>query len=171
MGVGRLIVWDFDVVEDHNIPNQMYPKSAIGTFKVDAFKEMIESFSDTEVIAHNSEFCVDEMDGADVLYLCVDSMSARASIHNEAKHLVDYVIDTRMSGIMFDVIVLNEDSTFYSDDDVAPVPCTEKAIIYNVFGVSSIAARLLGDYANGKPIDDRHLIFDYNNFILISVEK
>src|SRR3954469_26048634 len=41
MGVTDLTVYDFDSVEDHNLPNQLYPVEALGTPKSKALGEEI----------------------------------------------------------------------------------------------------------------------------------
>ena len=41
LGVANIHVWDFDKVEEHNIPNQVFSLSDIGKFKGEALKEIV----------------------------------------------------------------------------------------------------------------------------------
>ena len=50
IGIGKIIAVDGDVLEEHNIGNQVYRKNQIGKSKVDALKEIIGEISDTKVI-------------------------------------------------------------------------------------------------------------------------
>jgi len=47
--IGRIIVVDNDVLEKHNIGNQVYRKDQVGMSKVDALREIIGEYSDTKV--------------------------------------------------------------------------------------------------------------------------
>jgi molybdopterin/thiamine biosynthesis adenylyltransferase len=50
IGIGRIIAVDNDVLEEHNIFNQIYQKKQIGKGKVIALKEIFNGISETEFI-------------------------------------------------------------------------------------------------------------------------
>jgi molybdopterin/thiamine biosynthesis adenylyltransferase len=95
-----LVLWDFDIIESHNLPNQMFLPSQIGMNKAEALKEVVEMFNpliSVEVHAHACESSdLREVDG--FIFLLVDSFKAR---HQLAKGLLfskrnNWVIETRM---------------------------------------------------------------------------
>jgi molybdopterin/thiamine biosynthesis adenylyltransferase len=50
IGIGKIIIVDSDVLEEHNIGNQVYLKTHIGMSKVDALKEIISEINSTRVV-------------------------------------------------------------------------------------------------------------------------
>ena len=55
MGWHNFQVWDLDIVESHNLPNQIYNLKDIGSKKVDAFEKHIKRFNPSaKVIKHDS---------------------------------------------------------------------------------------------------------------------
>lgn len=167
MGARDISVYDDDVLEEHNISNQTYPYSAVGKSKVDAMADMImymEGFpidpNQEKYTGCNSPFVI-----------CgVDSMEARIEIFNEHLSFANkYYIDARMGGeqmVIYSIDLEDKDdvefyrSTLHSDEDALPIPCTEKAIIYNTMGIAShicasIKRRIMGE---GQV---RQLIYDF----------
>lgn len=100
MGFHNFRVWDGDVVEAHNLPNQAYDVSHIGKLKVDALKEVLERFNpQIKVETHPYFFTrehVGELDGP--LILTVDTMKARKEVGEVAKlnPMVSRVFETRL---------------------------------------------------------------------------
>jgi adenylyltransferase/sulfurtransferase len=86
IGIGKIIVIDNDVLEDHNIGNQVYRKSQIGKSKVDALKEIIEEINGTRVVGvkgkvQNVDF---EKLNPDVFFGNFDNHGARFLLNYEA---------------------------------------------------------------------------------------
>jgi hypothetical protein len=97
LGVERLRVWDFDKVEEHNIANQLYGNQHIGQFKVDALKEIVESYTGTKIEAKNQKVETEEL--ADVVFLLTDTMASRKEIWDSSiryKIRTKVMIETRM---------------------------------------------------------------------------
>lgn len=147
-GLHDITVYDFDVVEEHNIPNQFYPLSAVGVPKVEALKELIKSFEGIDISCVERAFTdVDTADG--VIVSAVDSMEARKLIFNSVYRnpRAKVLIDARMGGQQIEIYTCNlrsaEDKKAYiktlkSDDEVSDARCTEKAIIYNVLVIAGL---------------------------------
>ncbi len=79
IGIGKIIVSDFDILENRNIGNQMYKKYHMGFSKPDAITEIIQSIGNTKVTAirekvQNINF--DEID-ADIFLGNFDNHGAR----------------------------------------------------------------------------------------------
>lgn len=96
LGVKNLHCWDFDVVEEHNIANQVYGEEAVGSPKVDALHELIMFDTGLEVTAHN-ERVVDQRLG-NIVFMLPDTMSSRKEIWENLKFKpeLEFLIETRM---------------------------------------------------------------------------
>lgn len=84
MGFSNINIYDFDVIEEHNIPNQLFKESQIGTAKVTAMEELYKDFFEEtgrltirsiKINNHNAHAL------SGVVFSCVDSMSARKTIY------------------------------------------------------------------------------------------
>lgn len=101
MGFHSFKVWDADIVESHNLPNQIYDVEHVGMRKVDAFKSVLQRFNpNIKVETHPYFFEASHKllldDGP--LVLTVDTMSARKDIHSafHMNYLVNKVYETRL---------------------------------------------------------------------------
>lgn len=90
MGFENIHVYDFDKVEEHNLPNQMFAEKHIGELKVDAiinaYSDMFEDgMNESRLTVHNQK--IDDGNAhtlSGVVISCVDSMSARKEIYELA---------------------------------------------------------------------------------------
>lgn len=157
MGCEDITLVDFDTVENHNIPNQLYKTSDIGRPKVDAAFDTIKEFTDIEIKNKNEKF--DFKSYKKITVVAVDSMEVRKKIFERSKKdiNVDFLIDVRIGGELMDVysfrpIVVKEareyEKTLFSDEDASPIKCTEKTIVYNVTMVASFVCNYIKKYAN-----------------------
>ncbi len=108
MGFTRFKIWDADVVEDHNLPNQTYDTHHIGWKKVDALEDVLKRFNPAiQVEKHPYFFKAEHKDLLDgPLILTVDTMAARKEIAGcfEGNPMVQKVFETRLG---FDLGELN----------------------------------------------------------------
>ena len=150
MGCQNITVYDDDKVEPHNLPNQMYRVSDLEKFKVDALAEICKDYADVNIKTEQRRVAYDEVTGMNGIVVCaVDSMEVRHELWKGAKYNVSIklYIDSRMSSEFSRTYSLNPtipssiskyEATLVSPDKVLPMPCTNKAIIYNVFMISSL---------------------------------
>ena len=102
-GVGRLIIVDFDRVSESNINRQLFAlKSTVGRLKCDVAAEHIKDVSENcEVIPYpvrygkNAEI---DLSGADYVADCVDDVSAKLALIEEAKRLGVPIISSMGTG-------------------------------------------------------------------------
>ena len=147
LGFKDILVYDFDKVEKHNIPNQFFRMSDVGKFKVDALKEIIVDFTGTKIKAINQKLEKDDMLDLEldtIVIFCVDSMKARKEIYENLKEFPVKLIDTRMGGVGYQIYSLNledeEDKEFYDKTlnyDVMETPCGEKSVIFTILSIAS----------------------------------
>ena len=53
LGITDINVYDFDIVEEHNVPNQLYGIKHVGMPKVEALREIIKEYTGTEIKIKN----------------------------------------------------------------------------------------------------------------------
>ena len=78
LGLTNITVYDFDVVESHNIPNQVYSISQIGQPKVNALYDIIYNTTGTKINVKNEKYTNQRLTG--IVFLMVDSMAERKRI-------------------------------------------------------------------------------------------
>jgi len=99
MGVKNISLFDFDILEKHNLP-RIYgaSKSDIGKYKVDIVKKHINSFSDSTVKVYTNDIQRDsDLTSFDFIFGCIDNHTARDILNTIAfKNAIPY-IDTGTS--------------------------------------------------------------------------
>ncbi len=151
MGVAEMTIFDPDVVEPHNIPNQLFRKSDVDKPKVEALKEIIGLFADTNVIARQEMFSApDDLKG--IVISGVDSMNSRYGIWEALtapKRRVSLYIDARLGGEVVQVFAVRPnfpserkiyEGSLFPDSVAEELPCTARNIIYNGAAVAALIA-------------------------------
>ncbi len=148
IGCQQLTLIDPDIVEDHNLPNQLFPLSDVDNTKVDACKKMVNQFSECSVSVVPEKFngnC--ELSG--IVISGVDTMKARAEIWEKVKFNLEVplYIDGRIGAEIIQVYTIQpsqiEDIELYEkslfpDEEALGLPCTARAIIYTGFTVAGL---------------------------------
>ena len=181
MGFHNFQIWDLDLVENHNLPNQIYENQDIGTRKVDAFERVLHSFNPhIQVTKHpyffESEKHKDLLNGP--LVLTVDTMSARKDIYQSFKYnwKVKKVYETRLG---FDYGELNIidcfspsqleewNSTLLNDNEIPEGPCNLRICTTLVCMVSAYTVHKICDMISHSKKDTEYsyqkkTIFNFN---------
>lgn len=79
LGIGRMTIADFDVLEDHNLENQVYDASDVGKPKVVALKERVRRI-DSQIQVETFQGRIQDLRRPldfDVILGCLDNVSAR----------------------------------------------------------------------------------------------
>lgn len=135
MGLTNIHVWDGDVVEGHNLPNQLYGVEDIGVPKVEALSKIIKRLTDIDIHVHNQFVCKDSEPLGDVVFLLTDSMESRREIYetcikyNPSSKLC---IETRLAATQGRIYAFNPldtieqemwENTLYSDVEAEVSEC------------------------------------------------
>jgi hypothetical protein len=176
MGCSRLTVYDPDIVEAHNLPNQLYRLEDAARPKVEALREVIRAFTGLEIVAIPEAVSEQRLQG--LVISGVDSMAARRAIWNGAiryRSHVELYIDARMGAEVCRIYSIRPadpddvrayELSLYDDAQATEDPCTAQAIIYNVFAISGLIANQVKKYAKGERFD-REIIFDLKTMTLL----
>lgn len=165
MGWHKFRIWDPDVVETHNCPNQAYDIIHVGQKKVDAFEQVLTQFN-PQVTVEKYDCFFTSTDHADLLngpvFVAVDSLSARADIISCLRDnlFVDIVFETRMGFSHAELNILdplndkqidNYLSMLKTDDEVQESACNERIITtLTTIVASSLVHKLCDFYSSSR---------------------
>ena len=108
MGFKKIHLWDFDTIEEHNLPNQNYRYKDIGTLKVKAAHDIIqESITDgtltwRTITVHDEKITEENAYALNgIIFVCVDSMKTRKNIYEwvykYGSNQIELYIEARLS--------------------------------------------------------------------------
>lgn len=146
MGVPNFYLYDDDIVEEHNIPNQVFDRCQIGMKKVEALKQKMEDASPLEkmnIMVYDKKVAAGDVQfkrGLSGAVFCLtDTMSSRTSIFKSFirfNNNVDYYIETRMGAQFLRLYSINpmipEHLAFYE----STLSYTDEQSIESVCGAS-----------------------------------
>ncbi len=156
LGVRTLRLLDFDTVEEHNAPNQMFFREQIGLTKVEALATTIASTSDTNVETFNQRL-EDGIPISPIVISALDSMSARKALWEQVKEQfkIKLFIDGRIGGqnvVLYAARptlpsdIKGYEATLHSDEEGDDLPCTGRAVIDVGFAIGSLITRAVRGY-------------------------
>ena len=159
MGARKVTVFDFDVIEDKNIANQVYPKSAVGKLKVDALWDIAFSYGDCLIDRKRRWSINDAVDG-DIVVVAPDNMDVRKTAWDYYKtRPIKFFLDGRMSAQVYKVYGIDMsnnadkclyEQTLHPQSEAAQERCGEKSIIYTVLQVSGQMLSQVKRYLMGE---------------------
>ena len=152
MGFTNLTVYDDDVVDSHNLPNQMYRLEDLDRLKVAALADLVRSFEGIEIRPMSNRFDGGRLTG--LVVGAVDSMASRQVIWSAVRFdpAVSLFIDARMGGLVSIVRpvrptnagdVRRYEASLHGDDEAIQEACTARAILFTVLALASTIARLV----------------------------
>lgn len=166
LGIRRYILFDPDVVEARNIASQLlYKPDDLYRPKVEVCKEYIHAYGDDEVVVetHQRLFTSKDSVNASLIITAVDSQQARRDIWTaigKMRPKPQLLIDGRIGGLIANCLfVWPNDAEWYEQkwlgDNVAPLPCARRAIIYPSVGLAEIITNGIVQWAAGEEIPRR----------------
>lgn len=155
LGVQRLTLLDRDVVDEHNVPNQMFAETLIGLPKVGALAGLINSWDVGRNPDRITPLYQDLNDGvplSPVVISALDSMKARAELWQQVrmKPACKLFLDGRLGGQHIVLYAVNPtlpsdvaayEATLHSDSEGLDLPCTAKSVIDVGFAIASLITR------------------------------
>lgn len=169
LGITNITVYDFDHVEEHNVPNQLFGIQDIGKSKVEALKEHVLAQTGLEIKAKEEKFTHGRLKG--YVFVMVDSMTARKDIFEtsiKAKSNVKLMIEPRMGlneGRIYNVIPTDSthcrrwEECWYPDSEAEVSACgTSQSVITTAILTASICVRQLINHVNNVELDNEILL-------------
>ena len=166
MGWHKFQIWDLDLVESHNLPNQAYNASHVGMKKVDALESVLKDFNPS-VIVEKHDYFFDATDPdhvselSDYLFIAVDSLDTRKAIYKSTKlhPFLNLIFETRMGFTHAELNVISPSdimkideiiSMLKTDEEVTEAACNERIISTLVMIVSSALVHNLCYHASSS---------------------
>ena len=161
MGVSDLTIYDDDLVQEHNWSNQMFSEADIGRPKVEALRDVMDSFCSFTPRAVNYPYKDQPL--SEVVIATVDSMTARKAIWKSVRQQsqVRFYIDARMGLETLRVFALNPairehriaySQSLYSDSGALQEPCTARTISYTPLMAAAVICNQVKRYVNDEEI-------------------
>ena len=111
LGLTDIAIYDFDVVEEHNLANQIYLKHHVGMPKVAALRDYYElktgNKAPESLRFYEQRVDRNTSDLAGVLFLLTDTMASRKEIFDHCTSAVGYMIETRMASAYGNIFTVN----------------------------------------------------------------
>lgn len=164
MGFKNITVYDFDNIEEHNIPNQCFSEKQIGAPKVNAMDEITCYFSSdarNRVKFVNQKITLKEVWEMEGIILCaVDSMRVRKEIYENSikRKDCDLFIEARLSIWGAYIYTLTQNSIFekyeetlYEDEEAEVSPCgVSQTALPSAVNAASIMIMQMIQWLNGE---------------------
>lgn len=183
MGAQKLMIMDFDSIEDVNIAPQFFKMSDIGKFKAEVLADRINEEMGQKIAEplvgrweewpDKDERIVD----VNVLIMAVDSMDVRLNIWKDIEFAgLDLVVDARMTKELMEILLvdpsLEEDKKMYAtrlfpSSEVEHTDCTERAVAYNQFVIAGLIAAQIKHFVKQELLVKR-IFFDLFSFNIIA---
>jgi molybdopterin/thiamine biosynthesis adenylyltransferase len=162
LGIQTLELVDFDTVEQHNIPNQLFTSCQVGHEKVAAVADFVIQHNDSIAVTGHSKPLQDGIPRSAIVISALDSMAARAELWKQVRYKLDVklFLDGRLGGehvVLYSVDPSNPtdvtgyEATLHSDTDGDDLPCTARSIIDVGFAVGSLITRAVRRHYAHEP--------------------
>lgn len=166
IGAPRIQLMDFDTVDISNVTTQGYFTEDVGQPKVLATARAIRQLDDViQVVSIEDRFRA-KLDIGEVIFCCVDSISARAAIWRSAKSRCRFWADGRMQGEVLRVLAVSSaddhkryDETLFPQAEAQQGSCTSRSTIYAASIAAGIMVHQFTRWLRGLPTD-RDIIFN-----------
>lgn len=164
MGFKNITVYDFDSIEEHNIPNQCFSEKQVGMAKVNAMEALCRMFNkdaQERVKFVNQKITLREVWDMEGIILCaVDSMRVRKEIYmNSIKRKdCDLFIEARLSiwgayvyTLTQNTIFEKYEETLYDDEEAEVSPCgVSQTALPSAVNAASIMIMQMIEWLNGE---------------------
>jgi molybdopterin/thiamine biosynthesis adenylyltransferase len=175
MGITKFVLYDFDRIEDHNIPNQFYMLKQIGGKKNEECKKLLKSFNKNLDIITEDRVKKDTVLMTQTVISCCDNMATRRLVYELIDpRITKHLLDARMGGEVLRIYSVDTskdmkqyEKTLYSDDKAEKETCTSKAIIYNVAGAASLISNQIKKMLKEEDYHNE-IVFDFKNMMMIT---
>jgi adenylyltransferase/sulfurtransferase len=165
-GIGRLLLVDFDTVEERNLNRQFfYTNDDIGREKCIVLEEKLCEYSpETKIKSHHGKFEPSLADGYDIVIIAVDNIQTRKEINAFCKESKTPCINGSIDGFFGTAYLYLPDKTpdleaagcLNSTDKIMHSPSVTAGII------GALEAKLATDYFLGKT-DSAGKLYIYDN--------
>jgi molybdopterin-synthase adenylyltransferase len=160
IGVPKLQLVDFDVVDLSNVTTQGYWASDVGQPKVLATAAAIHQIDAAIHVETIQDRYRPRMPIGDMVFCCVDSITARAAIWRSAGTRCRFWADGRMLGEIIRVLAVADSigrdyypTTLFAQSEAEPGRCTARSTIYAATIAAGLMLHQCTRWLRGLPVD------------------
>ena len=160
IGSPRIQLIDFDVVDKTNVTTQGYLAAEVGQPKVLATEDAIYRLDPSIHVATVQDRYRSKFEIGEVVFCCVDSISARAAIWRSAARRCQFWTDGRMLGEVLRVLAVTGTdghdgytNTLFPQADAQAGSCTSRSTIYAASIAAGIMVHQFTRWLRGIPVD------------------
>ena len=160
LGVQRLQLIDFDVVEETNITTQGYLRRDLGVSKVEATGRAVSQIDPCIELALVTDRYRPAIDTGDSVLCCVDSITARGAIWRRVGHRSQFWSDGRMLGEVMRILTAADDAgrrhyptTLFQQADAQSGACTARGTIYTAAIAAGLMVQQFSRWLRKLPLD------------------
>jgi molybdopterin-synthase adenylyltransferase len=160
IGVPRLQIVDFDVVDLSNVTTQGYLAADVGRPKVEAAAAAIRQLDPSIVVEIVHDRYRPKMEIGQAIFCCVDSIDARSAIWRSAGARCRFWADGRMLGEVLRVLAVADHvgrdhypTTLFAQSEAQPGRCTSRSTIYCATIGAGLMVHQFTRWLRGLPVD------------------
>lgn len=160
LGVRRLQLIDFDIVEPTNVTTQGYYDGDVGAPKVSATAQAIQQIDPTITVTTIVDRFRPRHETGTVVFCCVDSIETRAVIWRSVNALLAFWCDGRMLGEVIRVLSVTEaigrdhyPTSLFTAVEAQPGRCTARSTIYTANVAAGLMLHQFTRWLRGLPVD------------------
>ena len=143
------IVYDFDIIEEHNLGGQLFRTDDIGKQKVHAMQDMTKIFCGADIITINERITT-ESPTHHFMFSAFDNMKARKDLFEVWRRsistcpVIPIFIDGRLEMEQMQIFCVTPDrihdyeAQLFDDADVEDAPCTLKQTTHSAAMIASL---------------------------------
>ncbi len=159
LGIGRLQLVDFDLVEQHNVTSQGFWATEIGLSKVDAVRSSIQQLDPTTQVETTNDRFRPAQRINPIVFCCVDSISAREAIWRSVQGKIEFWVDGRMLGEVIRILAATSTMqtaygvSLFAQSEAQTGSCTTRSTIYAASIAAGMMVHQLTRWLRNLPID------------------
>ncbi len=160
LGVRKLKLIDFDFVEPTNVTTQGYLQADLGMSKVEATARALRQIDPSIELTLVEDRFRPQLAVGDVVFCCVDSITARSAIWRSAGHRCRCWIDGRMLGEVMRIFAVADDrghthypTTLFQQAEAQAGACTARGTIYTAAIAAGLMVHQFTRWLRKMPLD------------------
>ena len=160
LGVGRLQLIDFDRVEATNVATQGYRVRELGQLKAAATAAAVAEIDPGIEVETVADRFRPQQDVQPIVFCCVDSIAARATIWRRLESRSSLWVDARMRGEVIRVLAAADEAgraaygrSLFPQAEAQRGACGAQGVIYGAAIAAGLMVHQLARWLRGAPLD------------------
>jgi hypothetical protein len=156
MGFDKLLGYDYDTLEEHNLSTCVYEHKYLGMSKAEAASHTVESFQGNADFEDNAFIMGKEM--STKVIMCPDNMGTRKDIYKQwsMNPNREFLIDLRMGALAMEIITVTPENdefmnSWLPDHKMTEEECTMKHTIFTSAIVAGLGLSQVFNLLERKP--------------------